>query len=166
MEDGSSYSAQARGYAKAARKKEQLGKKEEALQLYLKAAKSFLTAAKNSNSEKEQTFRKELAQTFYGKAMGLKKTSKKRIKEKINSGKEKEQAFLPIERPDLSFADVGGLDSVKEEIKKAIVYPFKHPEIYKMYGKKAGEGILLYGPPGCGKTFIARAAAGECNASF
>lgn len=74
--------------------------------------------------------------------------------------------IVPIEKPDINFKDVGGLDDIKEEIRMAIVYPFKHPEIWKRYDKKAGEGILLYGPPGCGKTFIAKAAAGECKASF
>lgn len=74
--------------------------------------------------------------------------------------------IVPIERPNINFEDVGGLDDVKEKIRDAIVYPFEHPDIYKEYGKKAGEGILLYGPPGCGKTFIAKAAAGECKASF
>jgi transitional endoplasmic reticulum ATPase len=55
---------------------------------------------------------------------------------------------------------------LKEEIRVNIIYPFLHPEIYQAYGKKIGGGILLYGPPGCGKTYIARATAGECAARF
>ena len=71
-----------------------------------------------------------------------------------------------LERPDINFEHVGGMDQVKKEIGLKIVQPLKHPELYKAYGKKTGGGILLYGPPGCGKTFIARATAGEVNAQF
>jgi SpoVK/Ycf46/Vps4 family AAA+-type ATPase len=58
------------------------------------------------------------------------------------------------------------METLKEEINLNIIYPFLHPEIYQSYGKKVGGGILLYGPPGCGKTYIARATAGECAARF
>lgn len=154
--------AEARGYASTARKKEELGKKEEARKLYLKAAKKFLEAAKISIGEKK-VLRRELAEIFLNKAKAMKIMVRYDEKEKIEDTQTK---FLPIEKPNITFNDVGGLKFVKEEIKKAIIYPFKHPEIYEMYGKKAGEGILLYGPPGCGKTYIAKAAAGESNASF
>ncbi|HEX2617658.1 MAG TPA: AAA family ATPase, partial [Flavobacteriales bacterium] len=69
-------------------------------------------------------------------------------------------------KPEETFADVGGMDVVKKEIALKIIMPFKQPELYKAYGKKAGGGILLYGPPGCGKTYIARATAGEIDARF
>lgn len=70
------------------------------------------------------------------------------------------------ERPNLTFADVGGMDAVKEEVRIKIILPLQQPDLFKAYGKKAGGGILLYGPPGCGKTFLARATAGEVNAGF
>ena len=73
---------------------------------------------------------------------------------------------LDMERPTITFGEVGGMDELKEEIRVNIIYPFLHPEIYAAYGKKVGSGILLYGPPGCGKTYIARATAGECKANF
>jgi SpoVK/Ycf46/Vps4 family AAA+-type ATPase len=69
-------------------------------------------------------------------------------------------------RPSLRFADVGGLHHVKEEIKSKVVYPIKNPELSEAYGREVGGAILLYGPPGCGKTYIAKATAGECEASF
>jgi transitional endoplasmic reticulum ATPase len=71
-----------------------------------------------------------------------------------------------LERPRISFADVGGMESVKEEVRLKIIHPLTHPEIYAAYGKKIGGGILMYGPPGCGKTHLARATAGEVQASF
>ena len=71
-----------------------------------------------------------------------------------------------IQRPDINFQDVGGMDVVKKEIELKIIRPLLHPDLYKAYGKKTGGGILLYGPPGCGKTYIARATAGQVNARF
>lgn len=70
------------------------------------------------------------------------------------------------ERPTTSFADVGGMDAVKEEVRMKIILPLQQPDLFKAYGKKIGGGILMYGPPGCGKTFLARATAGEVKAGF
>ncbi len=67
---------------------------------------------------------------------------------------------------DVTFADVGGLAEVKQAIEMKIIKPFLDPHLFARFRKKAGGGILLYGPPGCGKTFIARATAGECKAKF
>jgi len=71
-----------------------------------------------------------------------------------------------MEKPTIKFADVGGMQRVKNEISLKIIQPLKNPELYKAFGKKTGGGILLYGPPGCGKTYIAKAAAGEIDAKF
>ncbi|TCC92121.1 AAA family ATPase [Pedobacter frigiditerrae] len=71
-----------------------------------------------------------------------------------------------LQKPTINFSDVGGMDIVKKEIELKIIKPLLHPELYKAYGKKTGGGILLYGPPGCGKTFIAKATAGQVNAKF
>jgi SpoVK/Ycf46/Vps4 family AAA+-type ATPase len=73
---------------------------------------------------------------------------------------------IDIERPETTFEDVGGMEQVKEEVRMKILHPLKHPEIYQAYGKKIGGGILLYGPPGCGKTHLARATAGEVGSNF
>ncbi len=79
---------------------------------------------------------------------------------------EDDDKSVEIERPKISFEEVGGMEKVKEEIRLKIIAPLEHPELYKAYGKKIGGGILLYGPPGCGKTHLARATAGEVNANF
>jgi SpoVK/Ycf46/Vps4 family AAA+-type ATPase len=71
-----------------------------------------------------------------------------------------------MEKPRLKFEDVGGMKRVKDEISLKIIQPLKNPDLFKAYGKKIGGGILLYGPPGCGKTFIAKATAGEIDAKF
>lgn len=71
-----------------------------------------------------------------------------------------------IERPTIDFDDVGGMGEVKDEIRVKIVHPLQHPSLYEAYGKTIGGGILMYGPPGCGKTYLARATAGEVEADF
>ncbi len=72
----------------------------------------------------------------------------------------------PSEQPMIGFADVGGMEKIKEEIRMKIILPLQQPDLFRAYGKKVGGGILLYGPPGCGKTYLARATAGEVNAAF
>jgi SpoVK/Ycf46/Vps4 family AAA+-type ATPase len=77
-----------------------------------------------------------------------------------------ELGLADFERPKLAFKDVGGMDALKEEIRMKIIYPLQHAELFKAYDKKVGGGVLLYGPPGCGKTLISKATAGEIKANF
>ena len=70
------------------------------------------------------------------------------------------------ERPALRLADVGGMEQVKERLESAFLAPIRHPELRKAFAKSLRGGLLLYGPPGCGKTFLARALAGELEAHF
>lgn len=73
---------------------------------------------------------------------------------------------LDFERPELTLDDVKGLTHVKERLNMAFLAPLRNPEMRKLYGKSLKGGLLLYGPPGCGKTFLARAVAGELGAKF
>jgi len=74
--------------------------------------------------------------------------------------------FQIMERPKTRFKDVAGLEKVKNKIYEYIVYPLTKPDLAKRYGKEVGGGVIMYGPPGCGKTYVAKAAAGEGAAAF
>ena len=76
------------------------------------------------------------------------------------------EAALDVERPSVTLADVGGLVDVKRRLTTSFLAPMRNPELQAMYGKSLRGGLLLYGPPGCGKTFLARAVAGELGARF
>ncbi|MET0699788.1 MAG: ATP-binding protein [Mycobacterium sp.] len=71
-----------------------------------------------------------------------------------------------VENAGISLADVGGMQAVKDRLQAAFLAPMRNPELRQLYGKSLRGGLLLYGPPGCGKTFIARAIAGELGARF
>ena len=75
-----------------------------------------------------------------------------------------EQLFAP-EVPDVSYQDIGGLENQIEQVRDAIELPFRYPEVYREYGLRPPRGILLYGPPGCGKTLIAKAVASSLSDS-
>jgi transitional endoplasmic reticulum ATPase len=77
-----------------------------------------------------------------------------------------ERLMDEVSRPVISFADVGGMEEVKEEIRMKIIYPLQNRDLFRAYGKKLGGGVLLYGPPGCGKTLISQATAGEIRSNF
>lgn len=73
---------------------------------------------------------------------------------------------IDVEYSHLKLSDVAGMEKVKRRLNLAFLSPLKNPEMMKLYGKSLRGGLLLYGPPGCGKTFIARAVAGELGAKF
>ena len=71
-----------------------------------------------------------------------------------------------VETATSTLADVGGMQDVKDRLNMAFLAPLRNPELRRLYGKSLKGGLMLYGPPGCGKTYIARALAGEIGASF
>jgi len=71
-----------------------------------------------------------------------------------------------VETPNTTWEDIGGLENVKRELKELVQYPVEHPEMYHKFGMEPSKGVLFYGPPGCGKTLLAKAIANECQANF
>merc|ERR1719432_657340 len=71
-----------------------------------------------------------------------------------------------VEVPNTSWDDIGGLEGVKRDLKELVQYPVEHPEKFEKFGMSPSKGVLFYGPPGCGKTLMAKAVANECQANF
>jgi transitional endoplasmic reticulum ATPase len=71
-----------------------------------------------------------------------------------------------VEVPNVSWDDIGGLENVKRELQELVQYPVEFPEKFEKFGMPPSKGVLFYGPPGCGKTLLAKAIANECQANF
>merc|ERR1711966_363785 len=71
-----------------------------------------------------------------------------------------------VEVPNVTWDDIGGLENVKRELQEVVQYPVEHPEQFEKFGMQPSKGVLFYGPPGCGKTLLAKAIANECQANF
>jgi len=71
-----------------------------------------------------------------------------------------------VEVPTVTWEDIGGLEDVKRELKETVQYPVEFPEKFQKFGMSPSKGVLFYGPPGCGKTLLAKAIANECQANF
>jgi len=71
-----------------------------------------------------------------------------------------------VEVPDVEWADIGGLEDTKRELQEMVRYPIEHRGLFEKFGMEASRGVLFYGPPGCGKTLMAKAIANECGANF
>merc|ERR1712054_617525 len=71
-----------------------------------------------------------------------------------------------VEVPNVKWDDIGGLEDVKKHLNEMILYPIEHPDKFHKSGMKPSKGVLFYGPPGCGKTLLAKAVANECSSNF
>jgi len=71
-----------------------------------------------------------------------------------------------VEVPDIKWEDIGGLEETKRELQEMVRYPIEHRHLFERFGMQASRGVLFYGPPGCGKTLMAKAIANECGANF
>jgi SpoVK/Ycf46/Vps4 family AAA+-type ATPase len=87
-------------------------------------------------------------------------------REAVRLGEGGQRGWWEVETSGVTLADVGGMEAVKRRLHVALIGPIRNPELRQAYRKSLRGGLMLYGPPGCGKTFIARATAGELGASF
>jgi len=133
-------------------KKEEKYDPQSAAKNYLLAAEALLKEGVDHPEKEEKC--QEYAHKIYLKA-------KKLRKQKIQPGK-----IISPAQNQVTFESVGGLEELKEEIRFKIIEPLKNPELFEYYGKGMGGGILMYGPPGCGKSLIAKATANEAKANF
>jgi SpoVK/Ycf46/Vps4 family AAA+-type ATPase len=140
---------QAAGHIGAARALLLLGRRPEALSRYAKARPLDGFAADDELDRLESQARRAAPQ--------------------LRVVSENASNVVPIQRvPEekIRFSSIVGMEDLKKTIRIKIIEPFLNPGMFQRFRKQAGGGILLYGPPGCGKTMIARAVANECNAEF
>lgn len=143
----------------------------------LEAARAMVELSKDAMGEELQQARRDTATKLLElardcdkaksenrKAGAVQRTRSESAPE--SEGEKGADQWMVKEKPTLRFADVAGLDDVKEQIKLKMIYPFEHPELAKKFGVRLGGGVLFYGPPGTGKTMLAKATAGEVDATF
>lgn len=160
------FAAKARGYMQGAQKIEKAGDFLAAREYYLKAAEAFLAAYRVSNDLSQKAVWKKYAVFLIRRANSLKNSPRVSNQRNDEFRQAEVEQLILSERPNVRFDDVVALDEAKERIKESVIYPFTHPEMYRHYNVKPPKGVLLYGPPGCGKTYVAKAAATESNAAF
>ncbi len=147
----------------------------------LEAARAMTVLARQSAGEELQEGRRQMAARLLELAKDCEKAKSENRKQpgvsRTRMGPGSESAaegeadtsahqWIVKEKPNIRFDDVAGLDRVKEDIRLKMVYPFEHPELAKKFGVRLGGGVLMWGPPGTGKTMLAKATAGEIDATF
>ncbi|MBN1417874.1 MAG: ATP-binding protein [Planctomycetes bacterium] len=143
------------------------GEKARARASLLSASDSLFRLARGSTDPALARRRTESARKLLALARRIEESGGERARAAREGDEDGEAGTFRIrERPEVRFADVAGLEDVKEEIRLKLVYPFLHPERAEKFGIGRGGGILLYGPPGTGKTLLAKATAGEIKAEF
>ncbi|MBL4658879.1 MAG: AAA family ATPase [Alcanivoracaceae bacterium] len=136
----------------------QTGKQNEAQKIYQDAIKDNPSLMSSEIEQFLQLESIDSATEITGKKTKLKVVEKIDVAEITDLSKYQQKVT--------DFSDVVGLNEIKKQISKKIIMPFQKPSLFQRFKKKVGGGVLLYGPPGCGKTLLARATAGECNAAF
>lgn len=140
---------------------------------YSEAREAFLKAAELANKISVGSTSYEVRMEYHNAAVKLLEFAKngcrlapERVPAAPQKAEEKPAEIKPSAGGGITFADVAGLEDVKDQIRYKVIEPLKNPELAAMYKIEPGAKILLYGPPGTGKTFIARAIAGEVDAQF
>jgi len=142
----------------------------------LEAARSMVELSKQAKGDELKEARTQMAAKLLdlardctaakGEARKPGKTNAPESSSESEGSSRSGNQWMVKEKPTLRFADVAGLEDVKQDIRLKMIYPFQHPELAEKFGVRPGGGVLLYGPPGTGKTMLAKATAGEIDASF
>ena len=167
--------AKARKIAQEAVKADDSNNHKEAYRLYLQSAEILLELTKFTENPQLTKIYENRAKEYIGRAKTLNKLIKTQIPNKSSknpSSSEENSEYDKVlessivsETPDLTLDDVAGLEDVKRSLREAIVLPLKRPDLFTG-SRQPWRGILLHGPPGCGKTMIAKATAGDIKATF
>jgi vacuolar protein-sorting-associated protein 4 len=181
--------------AKEATELDSQKKYDAAFDKYLQAAEALNEFAKFSKNPKLKAVAEERAKQYIKRAQQVSDLLNKKQKIKVggpdakkdsgkgkyadNKGEDSEEEIsdeekelrksiegsIVMEKPTTTWEDIAGMEDAKQAIREAVVLPLAHPELFKG-ARKPWKGILLFGPPGCGKTLLAKAAANECNVQF
>ena len=161
---------------RAARKATSLdraGRSKEAVEHYLRAASLLIELSKRTSEPTLRRIYVERAEAYIARCEQIRERPEAvEALEAISAPEELIKELPPelagavlIERPETSWEDVGGLSEAKKLLMEAVVWPLLKPELFKG-PREPWRGILLFGPPGCGKTLLAKAVAGQCKATF
>jgi len=137
-----------------------------------KAAEFGLALAEQSEGKIAQRYVEdafeliEIAAELKTKAGSQDKAKTRKAMQEAGEEEEAPSTWELQEKPEMKLDDVAGLDEVKQVLRDDVIMPFQRPDVYERFKQGAGAGVLMYGPPGNGKTFIAKAIAGELDAAF
>jgi len=149
------------------------GRLEEAVEHYLRAALLFTKLGETTTEPRLRKIYVEKAEAYIMRYKQIKEHPKAlKAPETVSVPEEAIKGLPPelagavlVERPDITWDDIGGLYEAKRLLMEAVVWPLMRPELFKG-PREPWKGILLFGPPGCGKTLLAKAVAGQCKATF
>jgi len=158
--------------AKKAVSLDKAGRPKEALEHYMKAASLLIELSKRAPDPRLRRIYAEKAETYLARCEQIREVlSTKSVLEVVSAAEAIKElppelaGIVLVERPEVSWDDIGGLGEAKRLLKEAIVWPMLKPELFKG-PREPWRGVLLFGPPGCGKTLLAKAVASQCEATF